>query len=308
MRMFVKPVNGVDVNPLITSDYGGPVYYDAHIAQYANVLSSDGSPLDGIPLSGVWDAQATAASPAYTTNVADSMILYFASGSDPGAGYTLNISGNVPRMNSVSALNAQIAMTELAKPVAGVQASGTWTRNSGSQVWHNHALALRGGVAIPIADFISTTISRNSPVTVEFSDISWNTPTSWLWDFGDGTTSIAQHSTHVYPSPGSYLVTLTATNGLGSNTKSSWVSIVGARNPMLAGRGAQALPTYPQLQGRSDAPYLANQSSQRVGAPTGKMDHQLQLATRAWPEPAETGVETEARPLVGQIWPRSGEL
>ncbi len=53
--------------------------------------------------------------------------------------------------------------------------------------------------------------------TVQFTDISTNTPTSWLWNFGDATTSTLQNPTKTYSTPGTYTVTLTATNAGGSD-------------------------------------------------------------------------------------------
>ncbi|MGZ4078621.1 MAG: PKD domain-containing protein, partial [Bacteroidia bacterium] len=44
---------------------------------------------------------------------------------------------------------------------------------------------------------------------------------TWLWDFGDGTTSGVSDPTHVYTSPGSYLVTLTVTTGNGCTSTST---------------------------------------------------------------------------------------
>lgn len=49
---------------------------------------------------------------------------------------------------------------------------------------------------------------------VQFFDLSTNGPvTSWLWDFGDGTTSTQQNPSHAYNTPagGGYWVTLTVT-------------------------------------------------------------------------------------------------
>src|SRR5690606_30707756 len=34
----------------------------------------------------------------------------------------------------------------------------------------------------------------------------------WLWDFGDGTTSTAQAPSHTYAAPGTYTVSLIASN------------------------------------------------------------------------------------------------
>ncbi len=47
-----------------------------------------------------------------------------------------------------------------------------------------------------------------TPIYVQFSDISTGDPTSWFWDFGDGTSSTEQHPVHPYPVPGIYEVCL----------------------------------------------------------------------------------------------------
>lgn len=52
------------------------------------------------------------------------------------------------------------------------------------------------------------------PFTATFTDQSVNA-ISWLWDFGDGTTSTQQHPVHVYALPGFYSVTLTITTADG---------------------------------------------------------------------------------------------
>lgn len=48
-------------------------------------------------------------------------------------------------------------------------------------------------------------------------DLSTNLPNAWLWDFGDGSTSPEQDPMHTYLNPGSYTVSLTATNAFGSD-------------------------------------------------------------------------------------------
>ncbi|WP_211356825.1 PKD domain-containing protein [Phaeodactylibacter luteus] len=53
---------------------------------------------------------------------------------------------------------------------------------------------------------------------VQFTDASTNTPTSWLWDFGDGNTSTEQNPVHTYTASGQYTVTLEACNALGCST------------------------------------------------------------------------------------------
>ncbi|MDD1702004.1 MAG: PKD domain-containing protein [Methanoregula sp.] len=56
------------------------------------------------------------------------------------------------------------------------------------------------------------------PMAVSFVDTSVNLPTSWTWDFGDGTTSTDQNPGHVYQTAGVYTVTQTVTNIFGSDT------------------------------------------------------------------------------------------
>lgn len=50
-----------------------------------------------------------------------------------------------------------------------------------------------------------------------FTDTSTNTPTSWLWDFGDGNSSTVQNPVHTYAAPGNYSVILRATNECGTD-------------------------------------------------------------------------------------------
>lgn len=65
----------------------------------------------------------------------------------------------------------------------------------------------------PVANFQITP----SYLSVKFLDLSTNTPTSWLWDFGDVSTSTSQNPTHVYAASGKYIVKLTSTNTDGSS-------------------------------------------------------------------------------------------
>ena len=55
-------------------------------------------------------------------------------------------------------------------------------------------------------------------MTVNFVNLTAGNATSWLWDFGDGTTSTLKNPTKVYYMPGYYTVKLTASGGSGSNT------------------------------------------------------------------------------------------
>ena len=68
----------------------------------------------------------------------------------------------------------------------------------------------------PLPIFTYSTLNNKAPYDFTFLDASTGTPTSWLWDFGDGSTSTDQNPTHTYLFPGTYVVTLTVTNANGT--------------------------------------------------------------------------------------------
>ena len=82
--------------------------------------------------------------------------------------------------------------------------------------------------AAPGASFYASETSGTAPFTVEFTDTSTNSPTSWLWNFGDGNTSKIENPTNTYTTAGNYTVSLTVTNGAGSNTdtQTDYLSVV----------------------------------------------------------------------------------
>jgi len=90
---------------------------------------------------------------------------------------------------------------------------------------------------IPIADFSATPTSGSSPLNVSFIDSSKGNPTSWLWDFGDGTNSTEQVPMHLYSNAGNYTITLTANNSAGSNTvtKYSYITVVKTDENIIEG-------------------------------------------------------------------------
>jgi len=80
----------------------------------------------------------------------------------------------------------------------------------------------------PVADFSGSPTSGERPLTVTFTDLSTNSPTSWAWTFGEGNTSTAQNPSHTYSSAGTYTVSLTATNSGGSDTetKTNYITVI----------------------------------------------------------------------------------
>lgn len=82
----------------------------------------------------------------------------------------------------------------------------------------------------PQTDFTgNSTVTCGTSITVNFSDISTNSPTSWSWSFPGGVpaTSTLQHPTVTYSAAGQYSVSLTATNSSGSAalTKTNYIDL-----------------------------------------------------------------------------------
>jgi PKD repeat protein len=92
----------------------------------------------------------------------------------------------------------------------------------------------------PNADFTADKRIGAAPLTVKFTDASTGGPTSWSWNFGDGTASAEQNPTHVYKIEGGYNVTLTVTNSYGTDTEkktgSATASAVAASGYIIVGR------------------------------------------------------------------------
>ncbi|MBN4052355.1 PKD domain-containing protein, partial [Sphingobacteriaceae bacterium AH-315-L07] len=86
-------------------------------------------------------------------------------------------------------------------------------------------------VTPPVCDFKSDTYACVGDV-VQFTDMSTNAPTSWSWTFPGGTpaSSTVQNPTVTYSTAGTYNVSITATNGLGTCTgvtKTNYITVYG---------------------------------------------------------------------------------
>lgn len=127
--------------------------------------------------------------------------------------YTLHLAG-VPEVPGTFDL----------KIVARVYSSSPLTQMANNMLANGYSTGINlvvnpTGEEEPIADFSAnkTTVAINE--TVSFSDESSFAPTSWAWDFGDGTTSTEQNPTHEYTEVGTYTVQLTVENENGSDTE-----------------------------------------------------------------------------------------
>ena len=118
-------------------------------------------------------------------------------------------------------------LCDTAQDVVSVESGAGWDRYAGYGMVDAEAAVGGGGEDPPVADFSGSPLSGDAPLTVNFTDASSGSPTSWSWMFGDGGTSTQQNPTYVYSDPGTYTVTLTATNAYGADdeVKSSYITV-----------------------------------------------------------------------------------
>ena len=90
--------------------------------------------------------------------------------------------------------------------------------------------------AVPVAQFGADTVTPTVGQTVTFTDSSSGNPTSWAWNFGDGTTSTLQSPIHAYTTTGAKTVVLTVTNPAGTDTetKTDYINVVSQPVPVAA--------------------------------------------------------------------------
>lgn len=70
----------------------------------------------------------------------------------------------------------------------------------------------------PIASFTENKTIGEIPLAIQFNDTSLNIPSSWNWQFGDGTENgTTQNPVHTFSAVGTYIVNLTVANAYGTS-------------------------------------------------------------------------------------------
>lgn len=101
-----------------------------------------------------------------------------------------------------------------------------WRNNESSTVTHGITVRNPAPATPPVtAAFAFTPAAPAVGDTVTFNDQSSGSPTQWSWSFGDGRTSSAKNPSLVFNAPGTYQVTLTASNGGNSATVTKPVTV-----------------------------------------------------------------------------------
>ncbi len=104
----------------------------------------------------------------------------------------------------------------------------------------------------PVANFSATPTSVVAGNPVQFSDLSTNLPQSWSWSFQNGfpATSNLRNPTVTWSTPGTYSVTLTASNAYGSDSevKVGYITVTAytaPTSPVTIGTGTTTAANFP---------------------------------------------------------------
>jgi len=91
---------------------------------------------------------------------------------------------------------------------------------------YSEAVRIDIGIA-PTAAFTADQTSITAGDSIQFTDESTKDPTSWRWEFGDGSTSSDQNPSYTYSSAGTYTVELTVSSDYGADTlrKTDYITV-----------------------------------------------------------------------------------
>ena len=121
----------------------------------------------------------------------------------------------------------------------------------------------------PIVNFTADSFASCSlPRSVTFTNSSVagsSGTTSYLWDFGDGTTSTSQSPTKSYATAGNYTIVLLVTNGLGCSNSSTKVNYIKVSQKPTAGFTASGTSN-------CNAPYTVSFANNSVAGDTYDWD------------------------------------
>ncbi len=97
---------------------------------------------------------------------------------------------------------------------------------------YGYCIPLNGELA-PVASFSPDKQEINVGDSIQLTDLSTNSPTSWYWEFtgGSPSTSVSKNPIVTYENTGTYPIKLTVSNAVGSDTKTIEIQVT---TPVLA--------------------------------------------------------------------------
>ena len=130
---------------------------------------------------------------------------------DLGTWTSDDVSVSSPSWNPSNDGLANVRVDMLAKRSDGSMAAGTHGRGMFFSTGFTSTAPLN-------AAFTPDKTSGVFPLTISFNDRSTGSPSTWSWDFGDGTTSTDQSPSHTYTAAGKYNVSLSISDGTSSDS------------------------------------------------------------------------------------------
>ena len=117
---------------------------------------------------------------------------------------------------------------------------------------------------LPVPGFTASPLVGTAPLRVQFTDQSANDPTTWTWDFGDGSVQYGgpgqKNPVHTYNEPGVYTASLTVSNPAGTSLTTATAEINVVLRPV-----ANFTPAEPV---NGPAPFLVQFTDTSDGSPT----------------------------------------
>jgi PKD repeat protein len=166
-------------------------------------------------------------------------------GTDLGTWTSDDVSVSSPSWNPSNDGLANVRVDMLAKRADGSMAAGTHGRGMFFSTGFTSTAPLN-------AAFTPDKTSGVFPLTIAFNDRSTGSPSTWSWDFGDGTTSTDQSPSHTYTAAGKYNVSLSVSDGTNSdNTTKNEIVWATAEQDILWEEGFETNP-YFWADGRRD--------------------------------------------------------
>ena len=156
------------------------------------------------------------------------------SGANSTTGGSADIRNNTESVFLPAGTSGSFTVTVDAASIAGdgVPGNGDSTDQDFALVIYNGA----SGPVPPTANFSGTPTTGLAPLTVAFTDASSVSATSFSWSFGDGGTSTLENPTHTYSAVGSYTVSLTVNDAIGSDTesKTNYIQVIPPPTPGIS--------------------------------------------------------------------------
>ena len=213
-----SPATSNQANPAVT--YQLPGTYDVQL----KVSNADGS--DIITKAGYIQVSPKAPAASFMASATEIFAgekVNFTNRSENAQSYVWTFAGGNPATSTE--VNPQVAYATPGTYSVSLQAIGT---NGFDTYTANQLITVKASSTV--ADFTASHRTIMAGGQVSFTDQSTQNPTSWDWTFEGGSpaTSNAQNPTVTYSEPGTYAVSLKATNAGGSHlvSKAAYITVV----------------------------------------------------------------------------------